>query len=74
MPDGTQKSGRQSKPQSQLKKLNLLFTIIIWLFILSCSPEDNDVPQSQTAQLITIEQRSFYNGALGERIIIDYTN
>lgn len=57
-----------------MKKLNLLLTIFIGLSILSCSSDDNDSPQPQTSQLIRVEQRSFYNGALEEKIIMDYKN
>lgn len=57
-----------------MKKLNLLLAIFIGLSILSCSSDDNDIPQSQTTQLVKIEQRSFNNGVLEEKIIIDYDN
>lgn len=58
-----------------MKKLNLiLITFIGLLLILSCSSDDNDNSQIHTSQLIKIEQRSFYNGTLEEKIIIDYSN
>ena len=53
-----------------MKKLNLLLTILIGLSILSCSSDDDDNPQTQISQLTKIEQRSFYNGTLEEKIII----
>ena len=57
-----------------MKKLNLLLTILIGLSILSCSSDDDDNPQTQISQLTKIEQRSFYNGTLEEKIIINYSN
>ena len=57
-----------------MKKPNLLLTILIGLSILSCSSDDDDNPQTQISQLTKIEQRSFYNGTLEEKIIINYSN
>lgn len=55
-----------------MKKLFLLLSIGI--LIISCSSDENEIPENQTSNLIKIEQRQFENGILTEKIIFEYNN
>lgn len=57
-----------------MKKLLLLLLLSIGISTISCSSDENEVPENQTSNLIKLEQRQFENGVLSEKIIFEYNN
>jgi hypothetical protein len=55
-----------------MKKIFLLLSI--GLLLISCSSEENKIPENQISSLIKLEQRQFENGVLTEKNIFEYKN
>jgi len=55
-----------------MKKIFLLLSI--GLFIISCSSDEDQIPQTRTPTLVKLEQRQFQDGVLTEKIIFEYSN
>jgi hypothetical protein len=55
-----------------MKKIFLLLSI--GLLMISCSSDENEIPESQISSLIKLEQKRFENGVLIEKIIFEYNN